>query len=131
MEQMERPTKWTLHDLLPEPVERSLKEAFARLEQALVEFEARREILTPEITWQDFNEVLGKLEAITLIKSRIEAYADRFLKQMVRAMVGTLVEVGLGKRSAASLRDILTTRDRSAAGKTAPAHGLYLVRVDY
>ena len=76
MEQMERPTKWTLHDLLPEPVEQSLKEAFSDLEQALVEFEATREILTPEITWQAFNEVLGKLEAITLIKSRIEAYAD-------------------------------------------------------
>jgi tRNA pseudouridine38-40 synthase len=62
---------------------------------------------------------------------RIEAYADRFLKQMVRAIVGTLVEVGLGKRTAASLRDILASRDRSAAGKTAPAHGLYLIRVDY
>lgn len=62
---------------------------------------------------------------------RIEAYADRFLKQMVRAMVGTLVEVGLGKRTEASLQNILAARDRSAAGKTAPAHGLYLVRVDY
>jgi tRNA pseudouridine38-40 synthase len=62
---------------------------------------------------------------------RIEAYADRFLKQMVRALVGTLVEVGLGKRTPASLEDILAARNRSAAGKTAPAHGLYLVRVDY
>lgn len=62
---------------------------------------------------------------------RIEVYADRFLKQMVRAMVGTLVEVGLGKRPAASLRDILAARSRSAAGRTAPPHGLYLIRVDY
>jgi tRNA pseudouridine38-40 synthase len=62
---------------------------------------------------------------------RIEAYADRFLKQMVRAIVGTLVEAGLGKRMPANLRDILAARDRSAAGKTAPAHGLYLIRVDY
>lgn len=62
---------------------------------------------------------------------RIQLYADRFLKQMVRAIVGTLVEVGQGKRSSGSVKDILHARDRSAAGKTAPPHGLYLVRVDY
>ena len=62
---------------------------------------------------------------------RIEAYADRFLKQMVRSIVGTLVEVGLNKRQPDSLKAILTARDRSAAGKTAPPQGLFLVRVDY
>jgi len=62
---------------------------------------------------------------------RIEAYADRFLKQMVRSIVGTLVEVGLGKRSAESLHAILAARDRPAAGKTAPPQGLFLVHVDY
>lgn len=62
---------------------------------------------------------------------RIEAYADRFLKQMVRSIVGTLVEVGLGKRTPDSLTTILAARDRSAAGKTAPPQGLFLVRVDY
>ena len=61
----------------------------------------------------------------------IAMYADRFLKQMVRAIVGTLVEVGLGKRPPSTMKDILAARDRSAAGRTAPAHGLYLVRVDY
>jgi tRNA pseudouridine38-40 synthase len=61
----------------------------------------------------------------------IEAYADRFLKHMVRAMVGTVVEVGLGKRTADSLTDVLRARDRSAAGQTAPPHGLCLTRVDY
>ncbi|MCC2641451.1 MAG: truA [Nitrospira sp.] len=58
-------------------------------------------------------------------------YADRFLKQMVRAMVGTLVEVGQGKRKAGSMHEVLEARKRAAAGRTAPAHGLYLVRVDY
>jgi tRNA pseudouridine38-40 synthase len=61
----------------------------------------------------------------------IEAYADRFLKHMVRAMVGTVVEVGLGKRTPDSLTEILRARDRSAAGQTAPPHGLCLMRVDY
>lgn len=62
---------------------------------------------------------------------RIEAYADRFLKQMVRSIVGTLVEVGLGKRNPDELHTILNARNRSAAGKTAPPHGLFLMRVDY
>ncbi len=61
----------------------------------------------------------------------IEAYADRFLKHMVRAIVGTVVEVGLGKRTPDSLTEVLRARDRSAAGQTAPPHGLCLMRVDY
>src|SRR5262245_3857518 len=61
----------------------------------------------------------------------IEAYADRFLKHMVRTIVGTVVEVGLGKRTPNSLIEILQARDRAAAGLTAPAHGLFLMRVDY
>ncbi|ALA59857.1 tRNA pseudouridine(38-40) synthase TruA [Nitrospira moscoviensis] len=62
---------------------------------------------------------------------RIEIYADRFLKQMVRSIVGTLVEVGLGKRTPESFAAVLAARDRAAAGKTAPPQGLFLVRVDY
>lgn len=62
---------------------------------------------------------------------RVEAYADRFLKQMIRSIVGTLVEVGVGKRTSDSLAGILNSRDRSAAGKTAPPQGLFLMRVDY
>lgn len=62
---------------------------------------------------------------------RIEAYADRFLKQMVRSLVGTLVEVGQGKRDAESFPAILAEQDRRAAGKTAPPQGLCLIRVDY
>ncbi|HEX8750022.1 MAG TPA: tRNA pseudouridine synthase A [Nitrospira sp.] len=61
----------------------------------------------------------------------IHAYADRFLKHMVRTIVGTLVEVGRGKRTPDSLVEILAAKDRTAAGRTAPAHGLFLMRVDY
>ncbi len=62
---------------------------------------------------------------------RIELEADRFLKQMVRAMVGTLVEVGQEKRKPEEMKKILDAKDRRAAGYTAPAHGLYLVAVAY
>ncbi len=62
---------------------------------------------------------------------QLEVEADRFLKQMVRAIVGTLVEVGLGKRAPEEMKKILAARDRRAAGYTAPPHGLYLIRVRY
>jgi oligoendopeptidase F len=76
MEQLEKPTRWSLNDLLPEPVVQSLEETFSKLEQALVEFEATRELLSDEISPQDFNLVLEKLEAFAIVKSRLEAYAE-------------------------------------------------------
>ncbi len=57
--------------------------------------------------------------------------ANGFLRHMVRNLVGTLVEVGRGKRTPESFRDVLAGGDRRQAGMTAPAHGLYLVAVDY
>ena len=54
-----------------------------------------------------------------------------FLRHMVRAIVGTLVDVGRGRRGAGTMRDVLASRDRSQAGRTAPAQGLFLVRVGY
>lgn len=64
-------------------------------------------------------------------KIRIRVEADRFLKQMVRAMVGTLVEVGHQKRNPSDMKAVLESRDRCAAGQTAPPHGLYLMKVNY
>jgi len=61
----------------------------------------------------------------------IEIEADGFLYNMVRNIVGTLVEVGWGKRSADSIAEILQQKARDAAGQTAPAHGLFLLRVSY
>jgi tRNA pseudouridine38-40 synthase len=60
-----------------------------------------------------------------------EVQGDGFLRHMVRAIVGTLVEVGRGGRTAASVAALLDGGSRSEAGATAPAHGLYLVSVDY
>jgi tRNA pseudouridine38-40 synthase len=61
----------------------------------------------------------------------IAARAPSFLHHQVRNMVGTLVQVGLGRMKPDALRAILAARNRSAAGETAPAHGLYLVAVEY
>ena len=61
----------------------------------------------------------------------IEVRGDGFLRHMVRVIVGTLVEVGRGRCAAGSVADVLATRDRASAGPTAPARGLFLVRVDY
>lgn len=57
--------------------------------------------------------------------------ADRFLRNMVRAIVGTLMEVGRGKLAVESVREIIEKKDRGAAGASAPAHGLFLVDIEY
>ncbi|MFQ5733899.1 MAG: tRNA pseudouridine(38-40) synthase TruA [Planctomycetaceae bacterium] len=57
--------------------------------------------------------------------------ADGFLYNMVRSIVGTLLNVGRGRWTPRDVRHILEKRDRADAGETAPAHGLYLVSVDY
>ena len=57
--------------------------------------------------------------------------ADRFLRNMVRAVVGTLLEVGLGKLTLKDVKSIIKSRDRGQAGVSVPAKGLYLVRVRY
>jgi len=62
---------------------------------------------------------------------RFEVSATAFCHQMVRSIVGTIVDVGAGRVSAGDMRSILLARDRAAAGTVAPPHGLTLWHVDY
>jgi len=81
MEQIEKPTRWSLNDLLAEPVDQALTENFSKLDQALAGFEAMRESLSPEISAREFKRVLEGMEAINTLTSRIEAYADLLLTE--------------------------------------------------
>ncbi|HEY2882412.1 MAG TPA: tRNA pseudouridine(38-40) synthase TruA [Pirellulales bacterium] len=61
----------------------------------------------------------------------LEIEADGFLYNMVRNIVGTLIEVGLGKRPESWVKEVLDSLDRRCAGQTAPPQGLFLVHVEY
>ncbi|MBI4697956.1 MAG: tRNA pseudouridine(38-40) synthase TruA [Nitrospirae bacterium] len=66
---------------------------------------------------------------VPLIKISIRA--DAFLRHMVRNIVGTLVEIGRDRHPAAYMKEVLALRNRSFAGPTAPAHGLFLEEINY
>ncbi len=57
--------------------------------------------------------------------------ADRFLRNMVRAIVGTLIAIGRGKQSPEWMHTVIQSKDRAIAGASAPAHGLYLYNIKY
>jgi tRNA pseudouridine38-40 synthase len=57
--------------------------------------------------------------------------ADRFLRNMVRAIVGTMVEIGFGKMDLNDFEEIIILRDRNKAGKSAPGKGLFLTEIEY
>ena len=57
--------------------------------------------------------------------------ANRFLRNMVRAVVGTLLDVGIGKSSLSDFQEVLQSQDRTKAGSSAPAHGLFLTEIQY
>lgn len=82
----------------------------------------------------------SKSSVRTIYKAEVQERGDRitieltgngFLYNMVRIISGTLVEVGLGKIAPKDIPEIINSKDRERAGKTLPAHGLYLVEVRY
>ena len=62
---------------------------------------------------------------------RFTIRADRFLRNMVRAIVGTLFEIGYGKRTVEDMETVIAAHDRRAAGESAPANGLFLTQIGY
>lgn len=64
-------------------------------------------------------------------KLKFTITADRFLRNMVRAIVGTLLEIGKGKITINEFQEIVESKDRSNAGTSAPAQGLFLTQIDY
>jgi tRNA pseudouridine38-40 synthase len=79
-----------------------------------------------ELAVTDLAEDLGPSHLLA-----IDVRGNAFLRNMVRIVVGTLVEVGRGRRPASQVAEILASRDRTRAGITAPAHGLELIEVRY
>lgn len=107
----------------------------AAMEQAASFLLGSHDFTSFEGTLTDNEDPVCHIQQLSLSRQgdllSVQVYADRFLKHMVRAIVGTLVEVGHAKRTPRSLTDVLAARDRRLAGRTAPPHGLFLVRVDY
>lgn len=64
-------------------------------------------------------------------QTEFKIVADRFLRNMVRAIVGTMIQIGQGKLGPDELKDILDSKDRGKAGASAPAQGLFLSQVEY
>ena len=122
---LDRTYLWHVHKRLDE----------AAMERAAGYLVGSHDFSSFEGTLTDNEDPVCNLQQLSLKRygdlMTIHAYADRFLKHMVRAIVGTLVEVGHGKRAPEALRTILTAKDRTAAGRTAPPQGLFLLRVDY
>lgn len=100
------------------------------------------ELLTGEHDFKSFCATAAVVETTvrTIYELRVSREDDviaicvtgsGFLYNMVRIIAGTLIEVGAGKRSPESIREILEARDRAAAGPTAPAHGLTMIGIEY
>lgn len=74
---------------------------------------------------------VARWERVDADNWRFVITADRFLRNMVRAVVGTLVDVGRGKLAPADVMDIIGRKDRCAAGTSMPGHALYLWDITY
>ncbi|NQW04328.1 MAG: tRNA pseudouridine(38-40) synthase TruA [Acidobacteria bacterium] len=105
------------------------------MRRAATDLIGRHDFSAVRSTGSEVSDAVRTLDRVEWIERAgelvLEVHGDGFLRHMVRAIVGTLVEVGSGRRTAQSIPGLLASRDRGQAGETAPAQGLTLVSVDY
>lgn len=130
----------------PSPVQLPFQRRYAWHLPYPYDLEAMRDAAARFLGTHDFaslqaggSEVLGTVRTLTrvdVIEHRdgtlaIEVEGNGFLRHMVRGIAGTLMDVGHGRRPAHAIDAMLAARDRGQAGRTAPAHGLFLVKVRF
>ena len=119
--------RFTLH--YPHPLDRDALDRAAALIIGEHDFAGfRASSCEARTTTRSCTQSIWRAEADELV---YEIAANGFLHHMVRNLVGTLLEIGRGKRAPDSIEVIFRSKDRTEAGPTAPAHGLHLIRVDY
>ena len=131
--------------ILNQPIPAALYRQYAWHIKKTLSMESMQAALTGIVGTQDFKafEGTGSPRAHTVrtvMKAQLtgeqgfvvlKIKADGFLKFMVRNIVGTLVDIGLGKRTPGDIETILASKDRNQASATAPPHGLFLMSVEY
>ena len=112
---------------------------FAAMQQAAQHFVGKHDFSSFEAAGSERKTSVRHVTELTLSRSaqhqattiQVDIRADGFLYNMVRIIVGSLVEVGAGKRTPDWIVEVLVALDRRQAGMTAPAQGLYLMSVEY
>ena len=117
---------WQLHS---QNLNVDLMNAAAKLLLEYTDFQTFSKVKTDVHTYNcDITEAIWKQNGKELV---FHITANRFLRNMVRAIVGTLVDVGLGKITKDDCRKIIESKNRSNAGLSVPAKGLFLTNINY
>lgn len=109
--------------------------ALTKMNEAAAHFIGKKDFSTFMAEGSDVEDTVRNVTALSVVRDGdfidVKISADGFLYNMVRIIVGTLTEVAFGRISPDDIPEIIASRDRSRAGMTAPAEGLYLNRVMY